>query len=399
MSAGVPAAIRVLMLNYEYPPVGGGAGNATRYLIDAIVGSGRARVDLVTSNADRNDSVYEPAAGLRIHSLAVGKRSLHYWTHREIITYFVRALSYTRRLMNSTEFDCCHAMFGFPAGLIAKVVCRGRCPYIVSLRGSDVPGFNRRFALHYHVLRPVLRRVWRSAAFTVANSTGLRELALETDPDATIEIVPNGIDLDEFSPAIGPSAGPMRLICVSRLIPRKAIDVLIKSFVAVHARFPQSELTIVGDGTLDRHLRRLAQDLGLGCAVRFAGYQPHEAMAEFYRSADLFVLPSRFEGMSNALLEAMSSGLPVVVTDTGGVTELVEDNGIVVQRSDPDELASAILTLLDDDDRRRHAGAASRKIAEEFGWRSVAHSYLDMYRTAAEKVPATDRETVSAAVR
>jgi glycosyltransferase involved in cell wall biosynthesis len=385
------------MLNYEYPPVGGGAANATRYILREMVRSGQVQVDLVTSSAGRTDSVVEPEPGLRIHYLDVRKRSMHYWTHREIVTYLVRGWAYARRLMATGEFDCCHAMLGFPAGLIANLICRGRYPYIVSLRGSDVPGFNRRFAPHYHVLRPVFRRIWQSAAATVANSTGLRDLAIETDPTVAIDVIPNGIDLNEFSPADPAPAGPFRLVCVSRLIPRKAIDVLITAFTTVHDRFPDAELVIVGDGVLAGRLRDLAVRFGLADAVQFAGYQPHDKMAAFYRSAHMFVLPSRHEGMSNAMLEAMACGLPVVVTNTGGTAELVKDNGIVVSPDDPIQLATAILTLLDDENRRRHAAQASRTIARKFGWQSCARRYIETYREAVGRSAENERAVVATA--
>lgn len=397
MSAAANDTLRVLMLNYEYPPVGGGTANATRYILREMVRSGRVQVDLVTSSAGRTDSVAEPEPGLRIHYLDVRKRSMHYWTHPEILTYLVRGWAYARRLMVTSEFDCCHAMLGFPAGLIANLVCRGRYPYIVSLRGSDVPGFNRRFALHYHVLRPVFRRIWRSAAATVANSAGLRDLAIETDPTVVIDVIPNGIDLDEFSPANPAPTGPFRMVCVSRLIPRKAIDVLITAFTTVHDRFPDAELVIVGDGVLGGRLHDLAGRFGLADAIRFAGYQPHEKMATFYRSAHMFVLPSRHEGMSNAMLEAMACGLPVVVTNTGGTAELVEDNGIVVQPDDPGQLATAILTLLDDENRRRHAAQASRTIARKFGWQSCARRYIETYREAVGRAAETEQAAVATA--
>jgi len=397
MNGRVPDTLRVLMLNYEYPPIGGGAANATRYILDEMVRSGHARIDLVTSGDNRTDSVVEPVPGLRVHYLGIRKRSLHYWTHREILAYFTRGWAYTRRLVGRYQFDCCHAMFGFPAGLIAKLVCRGRCPYVVSLRGSDVPGFSRRFRLHYRVLRPVLRRVWRSAAATIANSDGLRRLALETDPRAAIDVIPNGIDLDEFRPADTSRAGPPRVLCVSRLIPRKAIDVLIDAFADVYTAFPAAELTIVGDGILDAQLRDRTRRLGLDRAVRFAGYQPHDKMAELYRAADLFVLPSRYEGMSNALLEAMASGLPVVATPTGGTAELVRDNGLVVPPDEPDRLAAAMLTLLGDDERRRDAARTSRTIALGFAWPTVAHRYLDTYREAVAHAAETEQTAVAPA--
>jgi glycosyltransferase involved in cell wall biosynthesis len=375
--------VRVLMLNYEYPPIGGGAANATEYVLREMTKTGRVTVDLVTSGVGKGDRIDQTRPGLRIHYLDVRKKNLHYWTQREIITWFLRARRYAHTLVSRETFDCCHAWFGFPAGLVARLVCRNRMPYIVSLRGSDVPGFNERFSVHYHLLRPIFRHVWRSASAVVANSEGLRGLALETEPGSDIDVVPNGIDIDEFSPAAIEPPGPFRVLCVSRLISRKAIDQLIRAFVSVNVMFPDAELVIAGDGVEAKPLRKLATAFGLRDAVRFEGRRSHETMAELYRTAHLFVLPSRWEGMSNAMLEAMATGLPVVATETGGTSELVRDNGIVVPPDNVEKLSEAMVSMLSDGPRRLAAGAASRTIAESFSWSAVADRYLDAYSAAA----------------
>lgn len=399
MSGDQQPPVRVLMLNYEYPPIGGGAANATDYVLREIMRTGRATVDLVTSGVEKSDRVTEPVPGLRIHRLDAGKRSLHYWTQREIVTWFAKAVRYASKLVARETFDCCHAWFGFPAGLVARLVCRNRIPYIVSLRGSDVPGFNERFSIHYRLLRPVVRHVWRSAAATVANSEGLRGLALETDPTAAIEVVPNGIDIDEFTPAEFRRDNPFRVLCVSRLISRKAVDVLIEAFAGVRNAFPGAELSIVGDGVEAPALHALAESLGVGDAVRFEGRQPHDVMAAKYRQADLFVLPSRWEGMSNALLEAMASGLPVITTPTGGTLELVRENGMIVPPGDVEKLSEAISTMLGDETRRRDAAVAGRVAAETFSWSTVTEKYLDFYCGAAGREVEMDGSSAAAVIQ
>ncbi|MDL1964023.1 MAG: glycosyltransferase family 4 protein, partial [Deltaproteobacteria bacterium] len=92
------------------------------------------------------------------------------------------------------------------------------------------------------------------------------------------------------------------------------------------------ELTLIGDGNCEEELKELAKDLGVSDRVMFKGYVNHDSIGEIYRKSDLFVLPSQNEGMSNALLEAMASGLSVIVTDTGGTTELLDGNGVVVPK-------------------------------------------------------------------
>ena len=120
----------------------------------------------------------------------------------------------------------------------------------------------------------------------------------------------------------------LKVLCVSRLIERKGIRFLIEAIGRL--KNDPVELILVGDGNQEEELKELAKGLGVSDRVVFKGYVNHDSIGEIYRNSDLFVLPSQNEGMSNALLEAMASGLPVIVTDTGGTSELLDGNGVVV---------------------------------------------------------------------
>ena len=129
-------------------------------------------------------------------------------------------------------------------------------------------------------------------------------------------------------------------------------------------------------------LARLAGEFGV--SLRFLGNVAHEELPELYRAHDAFVLPSRNEGMSNTVLEAMASGLPVIVTDVGGTAELVEGNGVRVPVDDEAALRSAVAALRDDAGKRREMGQRSREIALEYSWERVAEEYLRLYREVAK---------------
>ncbi|MDP1809411.1 MAG: glycosyltransferase family 4 protein [Actinomycetota bacterium] len=377
---------RVLILNYEYPPLGGGAANALYYLLREFAASSEIRVDLVTSSSDGRFAITELAGNVSIHKLAIRKANRHYWTQPEILDYSVRAALYARRLVDRTDYDLCHAFFAIPCGVIAYGL-RGRLPYIVSLRGSDVPGFNNRFNWMNAALKPAFRRVLKSASAVQANSEGLMKLAHLTSSDTPIDIIHNGVDCRQFSPAehrnpVGRSKlenAAARLISVSRLIGRKGIDDLIRALPAIKESLGPVELTVVGEGNLKDSLSALAESEGVGRDVTWLGAVDHDGLPDIYRRSDLFVLPSHFEGMSNALLEAMASGLPVVVTATGGTDELIDGNGLIVSAGDSGALGRAIIDILGDDDKRRAYGAGSREIASRFSWGNVARQYLKTY--------------------
>ncbi len=374
--------LRILFFNYEFPPIGGGGANANAYLFREFARMPELKIDAVTSAFGGKDEVVPFAPNITLHRLAVGKKKLHFWTQREILTYLWRAHGKAGELLEKGRYDLGHAFFGFPSGML-NWLRRSELPYLVSLRGSDVPGFNPRFSAQYVALKPLFRRIWGGGRFVVANSAGLRSLAGQLTPGLDINIIPNGIDTEEFSPAPPEEAQEGHLLCVSRLIGRKGVQHLLEALPEVADAVPEARLTLVGEGNLEASLKRRVSELGMDGRVRFLGYVPHEELPSIYRSARLFVLPSFYEGMSNTVLEAMACGLPIVATAEGGKEELFDGNARTVPYGDPHALARVLAGLLRDDTTRQEMGQRSREIAERIGWRTVAEQYLHLYEGTA----------------
>lgn len=370
--------IRLLFLNYEYPPIGGGGANANSYLFREFAGDPELRIDCVTSTMRPVDERVQISENITLHRLALGKRQLHFWTQREVLYWLWRAQKKANELLASGDYDLCHAFFGFPSGAVAWRF-RQRLPYLVSLRGSDVPGFNPRFSAQYLLLKPLFRRIWRDAGAVVANSAGLRRLAGAFTPELPIPVIPNGIDTMEFSPDPPEEREPGHILCVSRLVARKGVQHLVAALPTIAAAMPSVKLTVVGEGDLAEMLKSSAATLGVADRVDFRGYVPHDQLPALYRRAQLFVLPSFYEGMSNTVLEAMAAGLPIVATGEGGREELYGENAVTVPHGNPTLLAEAISQLLNDSSRCRTMGEVSRTIAERFSWRAVAGQYMLLY--------------------
>jgi glycosyltransferase involved in cell wall biosynthesis len=357
------------MLNYEFPPIGGGAANANQYLLEEFAAYDNLTIDLITSSPDEHRTT-EFADNVAIHKLDVSKEGIHYWKQTEILRYSAQAFKLARRLHDKNNYDLVHAWFGVPSGVLARFI---DAPYLVALRGSDVPGYNERFSTQYVVLRPLIRHVWRRAGAVVANSDGLRDLALET-ADPGIDVIPNGVAVSEFDPQ-HERDGPLSVLCVARLVERKGIKYLIDAI----ADTPETELTIVGEGDQEAALKQQVSEQGVSDRVEFAGYVPHENIHSYYETADLFVLPSFNEGMSNTVLEAMAAGLPIVTTDTGGTAELLDGNGVIIEKRDSASIAEMLVRYRDDEDRRRQHGQRSRGLAEAMSWEAVAEQYYSVY--------------------
>ncbi len=220
-------------------------------------------------------------------------------------------------------------------------------------------------------------KIWQNAEAVVANSSGLRELALRSSPLQEIEVVTNGVDTEEF--VVGNRErrpGKITLVSTGRLIQRKGYDYLITALKGAKG----FELLLIGDGNLKETLSGLAERLDAD--VKFLGRLEREGVLEQLQKADVFVLPSLNEGMSNAILEAMACGLPVITTNVGGCDELVSDgvNGLVVEKADSNALSRALFKYAEDHALITQHGKMSRKVAEAMSWREVSRRYLNLYR-------------------
>lgn len=370
---------RLLLVNYEYPPLGGGAANATANMARELAVQG-VEVTVLTAAFGALPRRETTPAGVRIHRIPSLRRRADRSSVVEMLAFLALSLPAAALLARRWRPDATIAFFGVPggpAGWLLKAL--SGVPYVVSLRGGDVPGFQYDgIALFHRLAGPVIGFLWRRAAAVVANSDGLAELARRFAPDVPVTVVPNGVDAGLFRPADAPSPpspAPLRLLVVGRLVRQKGVDLILEAM----ARTPVPlDLTVVGDGGARPALEAQAAALGLQTRVRFAGWLERTALPDAYRAADLFVFPSRDEGMPNVVLEAMATGLPVAATDIAGNRDLVVDGetGFLLPVDDVAALTAALERLAANPDLRRRMGAAGRRrVVERFSWAAVATAY------------------------
>jgi L-malate glycosyltransferase len=385
--------LRILMINYEYPPFGGGTGWACSQLLDEFADFPSLEIELVTSGPGRRVEVVRPAPSTRIHRLPVRKRADHFWRASELAEWAARALAFSRQLAAARRFDLCHCWSGWPAGLIGLAL-RKRLPYLVSLRGSDVPGYNQRLRwLDPLVFRHVARRVWRRAAHVAAVSDSLRNLALETAPRALIDVIPNGVDTRLFRPGAGGTAAS--LLFVGRLIERKGVDVLVRAVGDLARERADVTLTIAGDGPERGRLQAMCSRLGVAERVTFLGHLERSSLAECYRRASIFVLPAICDAMPNAALEAMASGLALIATP-GGAGDLIRDNGFLIAPGDPSSIRHAVGRYLADHRLLAAHQERSRALARSMSWHMVAEYFLELYQALTSDRPQRHRPALAA---
>jgi glycosyltransferase involved in cell wall biosynthesis len=218
--------------------------------------------------------------------------------------------------------------------------------------------------------------------FVAINDAIVQELTAAGVPASRIVKLANGVETDDIPAKANYTLhDPPRLIFVGRLHYQKGIDVLLKAFQALVQQHPALRLQILGDGPLRDQLKALADELGVTAQVEFVGQT--DRVLDYLQQADVFVLPSRAEGVSNALLEAMACGLPVVVSRIPGNVDVVEheQNGLLCTAEAPIALAQTIASLLDQPELLERLGRAARRTVENFySLESVAERYVGIYQ-------------------
>jgi len=376
--------MKILMLNYEFPPLGGGAGNATNNISRNLVERGH-QVTVLTSGYGRFPKT-ELKEGVRILRVPAIRNSIHDCGFKGALSYVAFALPRFIQLYARERFDILHYFFSMPTGLLSLVPgVFKNTPYVVSLRGSDVPGYdvyNRPVHLFHKVLKPLNLYIWRKSGAVVALSESLKHTALKTSPDLRIDVIANGVETDLFRPLDGlkDDRCGMSLITVSRLINRKGIDMVLKALHEIND--PNIRLLIVGEGNYKPQLMSLAEKLGLSDRVTFYGYCPRDELPALYSRACVFVLPSFAESFGMVFAEAMACHLPVIGSRVGGVVDLVRpENGILIPQGDVEMLKSAILKIKDSPQLRMQMGKNSRRRVElYYSWASVGARYEAVYQ-------------------
>ena len=370
--------MRILIINSEYPPIGGGAGKASANLARELAAMGREVRVMTSSFAEL--PAEELRAGVNVLRIKAIRRKQDRSSAFEQIVFMISSCFATLGLLRRWRPDIVLAYFGVPCGPAAYLarIFYG-IPYVVSLRGGDVPGFRPYdFATYHKLISPLLRIIWRKAEIIVANSRGLQELAREFDSRVPMSVIPNGVDIVRYAD-IQRQWEPPRLLLVGRLVYQKGIDLLFRALADLMDQ--NWSLSLVGDGPELDTLQSLGSELGITERVRYESWLTGEELLQQYQIANLFVFPSRHEGMPNAVLEAMACGLPVIASRIAGNEELVlpGETGILVPSEDVGALKNALEDFISDATRRQAMGEAARRHVEQhYAWHQIARKYLTL---------------------
>jgi glycosyltransferase involved in cell wall biosynthesis len=366
--------MKILMMSYEYPPLGGGGSKVVDGLSKELVSLGHS-IDVVTMGF-RGLPKHEEVKGVQVYRIPCVRRKRFVCTAPEVATYMFSAIQFVHGLIKKHRYDFIHAHFIFPDGMMAwRLTRKLDIPYIITAHGSDVPGYNpHRLKLAHKLLAPLWKSVTRLAAEIVCPSESLKMLVKKHERNTNISVISNGFDTKRFITA----DKTRRILVVTRMLERKGIQYLIEALKSLKI---EHEVVIVGDGPYLPVLQQMAQLTKT--PVKFMGWMENDSyeLKKLYETSDIFVFPSEAENFPICLLEAMAAEMAIITSKGTGCAEVVGDEALLVAPKNPTDIRNALEILTRDEKRCRELGVAARKRFEKnFSWPVVAKRYIKVYK-------------------
>lgn len=371
---------KILVINYEYPPLGAGGGHACEEILKILVRYGYD-VTLMTTRF-RHLPKQEIRDGIKIIRIPTWRRQQDQSNIFEMLIFLLSSLIFVLPLFFRERPQVCLSFFSIPCGpaaLLLKILFK--VPYIIALRGGDVPGFWPAQLGRYHFFSNLLNRfLWKKASALTVNSQGLEKLAYSFLSSRTYHVIPNGIAPKFFQQRIKKNNEKiLKVLTACRLSQHKNVDRLIDAIEVIHHHHGNLvHLYIAGDGPEKQSLEKRAQDKKiLNESVFFLGWCEHSQLIDLYQEMDVFALASDFEGMPNSILQAMASSLAIVATQAQGTEELVRQgvNGYLISKDKLESFPKVFLNLQKNRELLFLLQNESFMMARKYTWDFVAQQY------------------------
>ena len=385
---------RVLILSWEYPPlIEGGLARHVSKLSEALVALG-VEVHVLTRGGEESPPE-ERRGGVQIHRIREPRRPTDLG---EFVAWVERMnsdmLAVGVELGDRFSFDLVHGHDWLVANACDHLAKRFGAPLVTTIHATEHgrhQGWIEKHPQSY--IHGVERWIVNRSERTIACSHYMREqiadiFGVEED---RISVIPNGIDPDDLGVpdeaelqrlrAEFAAPGEKLVLLIGRLVYEKGFQLALEALPRVIEEAPGTRFLVAGSGTHEAELHRQAEDLGLMEYGTFLGWIGDDVLHSLYRIADLTVVPSIYEPFGLVALEAMASGCPCIVADTGGLREVVphEDVGLRFRSHDPDALAAVAIRVLHDDELGRSLVAEAYEHLRRFDWGDVAEQTAAVY--------------------
>ncbi len=299
-------------------------------------------------------------------------------------------------LIATHDIKVIHSHWLIPQGIIGAI-CKTLfgTRHIISVHGSDI-----NYVASSRFLRFFFEFIVQNTDIITTNSTYTKSRVLQINDTVSnkTHVIPMGVDTEKFN-AYGRDSletyfdADCIILTAGRLISIKGINYLIQSMPQILQRFPKAKLVICGDGPEKGNLQRLAEALNISERILFTGYISHDEMIQYYKSADVFILPSieidgYKEGLGMVIIEAMACGTPVIGTNIGGITDIIKDeyNGLLIAERSPDDIAKKAVKILSN---REYAEQLKQNalvtVNSKYSWSRIAEEFGQIYTQLTEE--------------
>ena len=377
---------KYLLLSEIFPPQHGGSG---RWFSEVYKRLPPEQVVLAVGKHPSQE-VHDAQTKMEIHRLPLRRREWGILSGAGLLGHW-RTLMAIRKIIRQSGVTQVHCGRCLPEGVAAwGLRMLGGPPYCCYIHGEDV---NTALESREHTW--LVKRVLAGASYLIANSQNSRQMLLNEweMPAEKVVVLHPGVDSDVFCPGnVGESrrqrwSGRTVLLTVGRLQKRKGHDMAIQALPEIRRRVPEVLYVIVGSGDEKQRLEGLATEYGVADCVEFLGEIDDGDLVSIYRQSTLFLLPNRqvgrdIEGFGIVLVEAQACGTPVIAGNSGGTAETIVpgETGLLVDANGAEDLAAAVLALLDDPARRERMGRAGRAwVVEQFSWPNLAQKALKLF--------------------
>ena len=385
---------RVLILSWEYPPlIEGGLARHVRKLSEALV-ERDTEVHVLTRGGEESPSE-ELMAGVHVHRVREPTRPAEL---NEFVAWVERMnsdmLAAGVELGDRFDFDLVHGHDWLVANACDHLARRFRSPLVTTIHATEHgrhQGWVEEHPQSY--IHGVERWIANRSDRVVVCSYYMREQIADIfgADEERIEVIWNGIDPDELAAEDSDSLERLRsefaapdeklVLLIGRLVYEKGFQLALEAMPALIERLPHTRFLVAGSGTHEHELRRQAEELGLMSHGTFVGWIGDDVLHSLYRIADVCVVPSIYEPFGLVALEAMASGCPCIVADTGGLREVVphEEAGLRFRARDPEALVDVAARVLSDDELGRRLVAEAYDHVRRFDWLDVAERTASLY--------------------
>jgi L-malate glycosyltransferase len=376
--------MRILLLTYELPPVGGGGGRVAQDIAERLAKRGH-EIIIITSHLKGLSKEEILDGGIRLIRVSCLRQEAFRAGFITMGAYIFSGFWAGLRLTSKWRPDVIHVHFAVPTGVLAWALSRLRkIPYLLTAHLGDVPeGAPEKTGSWFRWIFPFTRPIWRDAAKVVAVSEFTRQLALKHYP-VDIEVIHNGVDLKELDPGKLEVQSPPRIIFAGRLMKQKNPLQIIKTLAKLQD-IPW-ECVLLGDGPLREEIEEEISRHKLQDRIMLPGWVTPAEVIEWFRKSNILFMPSLSEGLPVVGVQALAMGLAMVVSNIGGFVDLVDEgkNGFLID--DNDEYEKVLRKFLNDSEKILSYKKASRKKAEEFSLLKIIGAYEDALRESSFSV-------------